>query len=363
MFLYEGLAGAQKHLRVVLVGCGEQATNMIHNVLWYLDEVRVVGVGDTNRDRAAFAARRFGLSQSYQDLGEMLREVQADCAFIITIAKLQPVLALQCVKAGLHVYTEKPLGTDPEAVCRLLEAARENNRKIGVSFNKRYAAAYQDMKAAVETGEFGSPSAFMAKFIGGYRTNDTDLLRVGCCHFFDLARYLIGELEEVYAYQYRQREGRGMYAVSGKFAGGCVASMSFGSLGSWVNGYGMERVEVHGDRNMVCAENGRDFTWQKASVLKTPDTEAATNGTQAVIEEAVRVEIMRPNYANLGKLALKDFSINGNFGCIKAYVQALLNDTTPPVTGTDGLTALRLACVVEKSVSEKRAVGVEEIGF
>ena len=50
------------------------------------------------------------------------------------------------------------------------------------------------MKLAIESEGFGAPSAFIAKFIGGYRSNETDLLRVGCCHFFDLARYLIGEL-------------------------------------------------------------------------------------------------------------------------------------------------------------------------
>lgn len=307
VYLYEGLPKAQRHVRVVLVGCGEQATNIIHNVLWYLDEVRVVGVCDMNQERAEYAARRFGLGRFYQDLGEMLREVQADCAFIVTIAKLQPFLALQCVKAGMHIYTEKPLGTDLDDVCRLLEAANQRNLKIGVSFNKRYATSYSDMKKAIDTEGFGNPSVFIAKFIGGYRTNETDLLRVGCCHFFDLARHMIGELEEVYAYKYSQREGRGMYSINGKFVNGCIAAMTFGSLGSWVNGYGMERVEVHGDRNMVCADNGRDFTWQKPSVITKPVTGAAAKGTQAITEEAVRVEIMRPNYANLGKLALKDF--------------------------------------------------------
>ena len=47
-----------------------------------------------------------------------------------------------------------------------------------------------------------------------------------------------------------------MFAVNGRFVNGCVASMTFGALGSWVCGYGMESVEVRGDRNMVSAETG-----------------------------------------------------------------------------------------------------------
>ena len=208
MYLYEGMEKAQRRVRAVLVGCGEQATNMIHNVIWYLDEVEVVGVCDKNKDRADFAARRFGLSRSYQELDEMLAEVEADCAFVVTIAKLQAVLAKQCVEAGLHVFTEKPLGTEMEDLQALGEAAKKNGRKVGVSFNKRFGLAYRDMKQAIQSEGFGAPSAFIAKFIGGYRTNETDLLRVGCCHFFDLARFLIGELDEVFAYKYEKQPGQ-----------------------------------------------------------------------------------------------------------------------------------------------------------
>ena len=44
-----------------------------------------------------------------------------------------------------------------------------------------------------------------------------------------------------------------------------------------------------------------------------------------------QVEIMRPNYSNLGKLAMKDFYINGNYQCVKAFAGAILNGTEPPV--------------------------------
>lgn len=55
------------------------------------------------------------------------------------------------------------------------------------------------------------------------------------------------------------------------------------------------------------------------------DTGLANKGTQAVTEQAVPVEILRPNYSNLGKLALKDFYINGNYQSVKAFAQAILN--------------------------------------
>lgn len=362
MFLYEGIEKADKKIRAVLIGCGEQAANMIHNAISYMDEIEVVGVCDMNKERADFAAKRMGLSESWQDMDEMLKNVEADCAFVITIAKLQATLALKCIEAGLHVYTEKPLGTEKEDIEKLADAAKRNHKKIGVSFNKRFNVAYRDMKNAIESEGFGATSAFSAKFIGGYRTNETDLLRVGSCHFFDLARFLVGEIEEVFAYKYEKQPGQHTFAITARFENGCVGTMTFGSLGSWVCGYGMESVEVRGDRNMVYAENGRDFTWQKPSIICDSDTGMANKGTQAVTEQAVPVEILRPNYANLGKLAMKDFYINGNYHSIKAFVSSLLNDTEPLVGWRDGLMALKLALAVEKSVAKRCAVKISEIG-
>ena len=176
-----------------------------------------------------------------------------------------------------------------------------------------------------------------------------------------MARYLIGELDEVYAYKYEKQPGQHMFAVNGRFVNGCVASMTFGALGSWVCGYGMESVEVRGDRNMVSAENGRDFTWQKPSRIREPEAGLENKGTQAVIEAAVPVEIMRPNYSNLGKLAMKDFYINGNYQCVKAFAGAMLNGTEPPVGYADGLMALKLALAVERSAAEHRPVKIGEI--
>ena len=46
MYLYEGIEKAEKKLRAVLLGCGEQAVNMIHNAISYLDEIEVVAVCD-----------------------------------------------------------------------------------------------------------------------------------------------------------------------------------------------------------------------------------------------------------------------------------------------------------------------------
>ncbi len=360
--LFPGLELTDRKLKAVLVGCGEQATNLIHEAISYIPAIDVVGVCDLNKERADFCAKRFGLERSYQDLAEMLSTVEAEAAFVVMVPRLQAVLAKQCVEAGLHVYTEKPLGTELKDIYALKEAAERMNKKVAVSFNKRFALAYQDMKKAIDSEGFGHPSAYIAKFIGGYRSTPTDLLRTGSCHFFDLGRHLIGEIDEVYAYKYEKQPGQHMFAITALFENGCVGSLTMGSLGSWACGYGMENVEVRGDRNMVTADNGRDFAWQKPARIVSLYSEGASNqNTQAIAEEAVPYEITRPNYSNIGKLTCNNFYINGNFQCIKGFVEAVLNGEETPTNLHDGLMALKIAMAIEKSVEEKRAVKISEI--
>ena len=359
MYLFPELELAEKRVRVVLVGCGEQATNLIHDAISYLDEVEVVAVCDLNKDRVDFAARRFGLLRSYQNLDEMLAEVKADIAFVVMVPALQAKLAAKCLAAGLHTYVEKPLSIEMADLTELEAIAKKMNKKVGVSFNKRYALAYRDMKNAIMTPDFGKTSAYIVKFVGGYRATPVDLLRTGSVHFFDLARFLIGDIDELFAYKYEKQPGQHIFSVTASFENGCVGSLVLGSLGTWSNGYGMEGVEVRGDRHFVFADNGRDFTWQKPGTLKPQ--EAGSGSTQAVVEEAVPVEILKPNYSNIGKLILKDFFINGNYQCMKDFVKAVINDTEPPVNNYDGKMALKYALAIEKSVVEHRSIKISEI--
>ena len=85
----------KKKLRAVLLGCGEQAVNMIHNAISYLDEIEVVAVCDKNKERADFAARDGWGCPFLSGCGPYADEVDADAAFIITIAGLQAALARQ----------------------------------------------------------------------------------------------------------------------------------------------------------------------------------------------------------------------------------------------------------------------------
>lgn len=356
--LYREITKAKKRIKGVIVGCGEQATNITHTSLNLLDEIEIVACCDLNEDRAAFCAKRFGLKGYYTDLAKMLEEVDAEAAFVVSVPKIQGALAQQCIEAGFHVYMEKPMGLTLEECYSLRDAAEKMNKKLCISFNKRHTIAYQDMKNAIYSDEFGHPSAFIAKFVAGYRPNALDLLRTGSIHFFDIARFMIGEVEEVYAYEYIKQVGQHMYSVTMKFENGCVGTMTLGALGTWV-GMGAEYLEAHGDRNFVSVSEGREFFWKVApEILSSSNTEGQT---QAIIEKVVPAKIDSPNYSNVSKMDMHSFYLNGYYQCIKDFIFAVMEDREPAAGANDGIMALKIAMAVEKSVAENRAVKISEI--
>jgi predicted dehydrogenase len=65
-------------------------------------------------------------------------------------------VSVECLKRGVHVYSEKPLATTREGLRALEDAWRASGRALGGMFNYRYAPWFWAMKAAVDAGEIGT---------------------------------------------------------------------------------------------------------------------------------------------------------------------------------------------------------------
>lgn len=343
-----------KQIRLAVIGAGEHASNVIHPVLIFNDRIDVVGCCDRDADRANLAARRLG-APAFTELGDMLNSVEADAAIVVAFPWVQADLTVQCLEAGLHVFTEKPVATDMEQAERVQAAAAKAKRQVAVGFMMRFNPVFQTMREAIDSAEFGEPSLFHARFVAGYRPKTSDLLRVGSIHIFDLAKWLFGPFQEVYATQFEKEEGQVSIAVNATMATGTVASLVLSSLGLWAS-KGQLYAEVIGDRNVFSIDNARDWTWQK------PPLETIREGiTQTMKEIPAPAELMIPNYMNVSRFDMHTFSLNGYYGCIDAFVDCLLGNeeraTDLPLLA-DGVAALKTAIAIEESVKLGRSVSL-----
>ncbi len=340
-------------MRLVLVGCGRQATSILHTSAQFNEKIEVVACCDLNAERAAFTAKRFSLSEYYTDLAKMLSKAKADAALVVSFPAVQGDLTLQCLNAGLHVMTEKPISTELAVAEHIQETANKQGKICRVSFNKRFAPAYVRMKEAIESQGFGKVSAIYSKFAGGYRPKTLDMLRVGAIHMFDLTRFLAGDYEELFAYKNEKAEGQASFTVNYRMKNGAVGIFLLSSLGVW-SSKGSEYIEVRGDQNIFSVDSGRQTLWQKPPLsMETGAT------TQSVIEVPSPAEYFEPNYSDVGYLEMQSYYLGGFYGSLDSFANDVIfqNFASSP-NSTDGIAALNVALAIQKSFETGKPVSL-----
>ena len=93
-------------VRIGVVGAGGMAAYHIPG--FRAGGAEVVALADVNLPAAQAAAEKFGIGKVYADVGEMLARADLDAVSVITPNKFHKPLVLQALKAGKHVFCEKP---------------------------------------------------------------------------------------------------------------------------------------------------------------------------------------------------------------------------------------------------------------
>jgi polar amino acid transport system substrate-binding protein len=145
---------------------------------------------------ARATAQRFGAGLATTDPAEVLASEQVDAVIIATRHNLHAELAVAALKAGKHVFVEKPLALSEAELTRVHEAASTSTAVLMVGFNRRFAPLAVQLRETV---------AVSGPMLVNYRINAGRLPRshwthdpeqgggriVGeTCHFVDFASYL-----------------------------------------------------------------------------------------------------------------------------------------------------------------------------
>lgn len=143
-----------KKFRVGLIGCGGISGAHIP-VLKAMENVEITAVADIRPERAQAAAEACGarVAPSWQDL---ITYDDIDVVHILTPHYLHAPMAIEALKAGKHVLTEKPMAStlaDAKALIAASEA--ENAPVLGVIFQNRYNPANIELMRIAHSGECG----------------------------------------------------------------------------------------------------------------------------------------------------------------------------------------------------------------
>lgn len=144
-----------KKLRVALIGCGRISVSYLDAFKKLQDEVEVVAAVDIRKQRAEEFAAHFPGALAFERL-EDLYPLRIDVLHVALPHDLHAAVTIAALKHGINVLTEKPMALTLQDAEKMIESAKENNRKLGCIFQTRYNESVMTLKKMVEEGDFGT---------------------------------------------------------------------------------------------------------------------------------------------------------------------------------------------------------------
>jgi predicted dehydrogenase len=114
-----------------------------------------VAVCDLDPTRTTQAAQDFPGIRTYNRVEELLADTEVDLITLITPHNTHASLALQCLAAGKHVITEKPMCLTVAEANAMIDAGRAAGKMVSVFHNRRWDGDHMAMREIIEQGVIG----------------------------------------------------------------------------------------------------------------------------------------------------------------------------------------------------------------
>ncbi|MGW7285198.1 Gfo/Idh/MocA family protein [Streptomyces sp. NPDC054847] len=199
-------------LRIAVIGVGVIGRAHVQRLLTGAADATLVAVADANAEAALDVAVRCGVAADSVD-GVLARR-DVDAVIVAVPSGLHAQVAVAALEAGKHVLLEKPIEITVEAAERIIDAEKRSGKVLSVASQRRFAAENQFVFRAIRDGLLGRITSATIE-VALWRTQEYydsgdwrgtwaldgggALMNQGV-HLVDLALWLLGEAEEVYAH-------------------------------------------------------------------------------------------------------------------------------------------------------------------
>lgn len=197
---------ARASLGIGIVGTGE-IVQTCHLPAYRMAGFHVVGVYDSDPDKAHKVAGEFGIDHVFPTLTSLLAHPEVDIVDIAVPARFQPDIVEQAAKHGKHVLCQKPLAESYEEAKRIVAACEAAGVKGAVNQQMRWAPGIRASHSLIRRGFLGTPvqASIQVNVFTDWANwpwiTGIDKLEVmfHSIHYLDALRFLFGTPEYVYA--------------------------------------------------------------------------------------------------------------------------------------------------------------------
>jgi myo-inositol 2-dehydrogenase/D-chiro-inositol 1-dehydrogenase len=194
-----------RQVNIAVIGTGRIGSMHTRNLVRYIHEANLLAVCDIRLDVAQAVADEVGIERVVKDYHELLEDKNIEAFLIATNTDTHHFIVKDVANAGKHIFCEKPLSLDLASIDEVMETIKQTGVKLQIGFNRRFDKNLKRVREVVNSGQIGHPCIMhivnrdpepptleYAKTSGGMFLDMS-------IHDFDMARFQIGEVDEVYA--------------------------------------------------------------------------------------------------------------------------------------------------------------------
>lgn len=236
-------------VRIALIGTGRVAVaNHVPGIRLCRD-AEITALADPDPGALEEASRATGVTRTYADPFELLRDAPVDAVIIATPNRFHRDLAVAAAESGRHVLCEKPLALTVEDAAEMLAAAERAGVRHMTAFTYRFVPAMRYMHHLVTSGAVGTPWHFRAQRFQDWgraalgwrqRMAEAGSGEIGdmLSHRLDFAHYLLGPIVRIAAltqrvWPTRVDAGGAELPSDTEDWVGCLAHFAAGATGVW----------------------------------------------------------------------------------------------------------------------------------
>jgi UDP-N-acetylglucosamine 3-dehydrogenase len=330
-------------IKTAVIGVGSMGKNHAR-VYSELPDADLVAVSDVNGEIAEKVGSHFGVNY-YDDYREMLEKEKPEAVTIGVPTALHHEVAMDAMQSGAHVLIEKPISATIEEGQSLIEAAAKLNRKLMVGHIVRFNSAHQMLKQKLEEGELGRVFQIFCRRAGPFpaRIRDVGVIVDLAPHDVDIMRFLTG-LDPIRVFaEIEQRihtDHEDLLFALLRFPDHITGALEI----NWLTPTKIREVLVLGERGMFRVDDLTQDLYFYENAKVSEELWLGVKALKGVSEGSMT------RFALQRREPLK--------AELEAFLQSIEGKIPVPVTGTDGLNALKLSLALIESGQKNQVIEV-----
>lgn len=314
-----------KTVNVGVIGVGAMGYNHAR-VYSKLENANLVAVADVVEKTVKKVAKKYN-TKSYCEIEELLKDPEIEVVSVCVPTTFHHEVVMQAIEYGKHVLVEKPIAFTAEEAEEMIAAAKEKGVKLATGHVERFNPAVQKAKDLIDNDVIGDLVAVSAKRVGPFppRIKDVGVAIDLAIHDLDVMNFLIDEkVEQVYA---------SMSSILDKceFEDHAEIMVNFeeditGLLEvNWLTPYKRRQIEITGTAGIITV----DYITQSIDVYGKFAQDVTIKHEEPLIKE------------------------------LSSFLNCVINDLEPEITGEDGLKALKMVLAANRSSKEHTPISLE----